>query len=93
MVQAGDERGDAPVACPRLDRQRALAGGGQHDVQLEHEGGEAGASQAREAGGGQHGAVETLVGELAQARLDVAAQVDEPQVRPQAEELRAPPEA
>ena len=83
---------DAPprrlVVGPRLERERALPGRRHERVER--------ARRARvdaeplEPGGGEHERVDLARGELAQPRVDVAAQLDDLEVGPHGEQLRAP---
>ncbi len=72
-------RGASPArAC---SAQAALAGRGHEDVALERRAGTSSRPEPREPGGGEHERVGLAGGELAQARVDVAAQLDHVEVR------------
>ena len=92
-VEVGDLRrgrvGVAVVGAP-LERERALAGGGQHRVGVEDGAGLARAPEPAQPGEREHDRVALAVGELAQAGVDVAAQVDDLEVgaRPRAAAAR-----
>ena len=81
------------VVGARLDGERALPDGRQHLVEVEGEAGHLGAAEPAEPGGREDRAGHALVLQLAQARLDVAADVDHVEVGAQRQQLRAAPQA
>ena len=57
--------------------ERSLAGSGKHLERVEDLGGLVGAAEAQQAGAGEHDRVELAAGDLAEAGVDVAAEVDD----------------
>ncbi len=96
-LQAGERLGvgDRLHGRPRglvigasLQRERALAGGGDEARGVEHRGDLGLAAQAHQAGAGEHERVEAALAELAQARVDVAAHRHHLQVLARGPQLR-----
>ena len=79
------------VVGTRLDRQRALAGGRQHLQRVEHLGRLVEPAEPGQAGAGQHHGVVRTVADLADAGVDVAADVDDLDAEPEGVQLGRPP--
>ncbi len=86
VVRLGKD-GVAGGAC--LQRERTLAGGGAEFVDCEALMHRLGAVEAVESGRSQHQRVALAFCELSQPRVDISAQLDESDVRPQSEQLSA----
>src|SRR5689334_25334445 len=78
VVAPGDE---LLLADPDLDRERALAGLGEHFAGLEPEADLGSEAEPVEPAGGEHDGVESPLAALAQARVDVSAQRLDRQLR------------
>ena len=78
----------ALVIGASLQRERALAGGGDEARGVEHRGDLGLAAEALQAGAGEHERVEAALAELAQARVDVAAHRHHLQVLARGPQLR-----
>ena len=81
VVQRAQRRRCALVAGARLERQRALARRGDELVGVERAAGLVRAAEPLQAGERQHDRVVLALGELAQAGVDVAAQLARPRGR------------
>ncbi len=81
------------VAGARLQRERALSRGRDHQLGRDREGDLALAAEPAQPGGGEHDRVELALGELAQAGVDVAVQLLHPQVGAGGEQLGAAAQA
>ncbi len=91
MIEEVDEGVDVGIGDARFDAQRPLADGRQRHVGRQVLADLAGETEAVHPGGGQHHGVEVILGELADAGLDIAADVDHPEIRTQMEEHRLAP--
>ncbi|MEX2107212.1 MAG: hypothetical protein WD810_09975 [Solirubrobacterales bacterium] len=81
------------VLRSHLQRERALAGGGDHPLGGDREPDLPLAPEPPQAGGGEDDRVEVSLGELAQAGVDVAVQLLDPQVRARRQQLGAAAQA
>ena len=89
VVEEGNGREGLHIVLAGLDAQRALAGGGAKIFGIEALADPIGFAQAVEAGGGEQNRVDLAFGQLAQARIHVAAKFDGLNVGAQRLQLRA----
>ena len=89
VVEEGNGRKGFHVAFANLDTQGSLAGGGAKIFRVEALANVVGFAQAVEAGGSEQDRVDLAFGELAQARIHVAAKLDGLNVLAQGLQLRA----
>ena len=78
------------AVAAHLERERALPGGGRPGDELEEFGDRVQPAEASESGGGEHHGVQVVGVDPAEPRVDVPAEVDDLEVRPQRLQLRDP---
>ena len=93
MVQGRHHRGDRVVVLPALEGDGPLAGSGHEQLGLQHLGRFSAPAQPVQAGRREDDRVAASLAQLADPRVDVAAQVLEHEVGPQRGDLGPPPQA
>ena len=73
MIEHVDDFVDYRIVCASLDRKRALADRGKHEVLAEVFGYSTGMSEPMKSGGGKHDRIVLTVIKLAESRIDIAA--------------------
>jgi hypothetical protein len=93
VVDRREQGRDGIVAEALLDADGALGDGGQHLVGLDRGAGDRVHAEAAQAGHGEEGGAGDALGELAHPGLDVAAELDDREVRPAVAQLGAAAQA
>ena len=93
MAQRGQPLAQPGVVAPHFDRQRTLPRRRQHLIVSKALGDARAELQADQPRGGEHNRIVVAFVELAQARVEVAAQRFDLQVGPQAQQLHHAPQA
>jgi hypothetical protein len=93
MIELPQQRDRVGVVRPALQAKRSLADGRQHPGGVEDVRDRRAQAQPLQARLSQDQGVEAVLVELAQTGLDVAANVEEAQVRPTMPQLRTSPQA